>query len=356
MDLTVVIAAHDPRRNVSRAVRSVAVANGETAEALVVCHNTSIDSIRSSLDSDLADPALPIRFLEFSDGVRSPSGPFMRGLGETTSEWVGIMGSDDELDPGACRNWIEAASRTGANAVIARVVRAVPASGSGKETRTVVKSPPKRARRTGDLSLVRDRLAYRAAPLGMFRRSLMDSLGLYLVEGAGNGGDIPFTVRLWHGARVAYAPGPGYVEHADAPQRTTFAARGVAETLQGVTHTVNQPWFAELSPAARHAVGVKFLRANLVSAAVSRAAWTATDARELGQVVDGIRAVAPRAFRDLSRAECAVLRAALGSTGEPRSIPPLKRWRPSALVARSLGGTLSRQGPVRWAFAALMVR
>ena len=63
------------------------------------------------------------------------------------------------------------------------------------------------ARDAYPLDPVRDRLAYRTAPLAFFRRRLIDDLGLALTPGLPTGEDVQFSTRLWFsGARIDFHP------------------------------------------------------------------------------------------------------------------------------------------------------
>ena len=93
-----VIAVHTPTRPIARAVRS-ALSAGRSARVTVVCHNVDRADIAAVLDG-LADDDR-VRLIELRDGLFSPSGPFNAGLDAADATWVSIMGSDDELEPGA---------------------------------------------------------------------------------------------------------------------------------------------------------------------------------------------------------------------------------------------------------------
>lgn len=91
------------------------------------------------------------------------------------------------------------AAETGADAVLARIE-----SADGTLTRT----PPARPRRRHRLDPVRDRLAYRSAPLGLLRRATIERLGLRFPTGLSTGEDLPFTTRLWTAGPVCRRPPP----------------------------------------------------------------------------------------------------------------------------------------------------
>ena len=147
----VILAVHDLRRRVDRAVESV-LRQGSNVSALVVCHNLDAAAVRESLgEVGLRDG---VRFLEHHDTLGSPSGPFNAGIRQSSAQWVSIMGSDDELADGAVAAWLSAAAPD-TDAVIPRLVR-------GPE-RNVVRSPPVRPVRLRDprrrVDAVKDRLS-----------------------------------------------------------------------------------------------------------------------------------------------------------------------------------------------------
>src|SRR5690606_29098886 len=125
----------------------------------VVCHN--IDAAEISAAVPVAMRGF-VRFLALSVGEPSPAGPFMFGIRAATAEYVSIMGSDDFLEPGALRAWVDLARRLDLTAFIPPERHS-----SGAKVAT----PPVRPWHTGLLDPVRDRVAYRTAPLGLIKRA-----------------------------------------------------------------------------------------------------------------------------------------------------------------------------------------
>ena len=313
----VIIAVHDLRRRVDRAVASI-LRQGDGVSALVVCHNLDADAVRDSL-GDLGRQDR-VSFLAHHDALASPSGPFNAGIRRSSAQWVSIMGSDDELADGAVAAWL-AAAEPDTDAVIPRLVRG--------EARNLVRSPPARPLRRGrGVDAVKDRLSYRSAPLGLVRRASVAHLQLELEEGARNGGDLPFATDLWFGGRIVSAlDGPPYIEHADAPVRVTHVAKPVAEELAPVERLVASPSLIGRPRAEREAIAVKLFRRNVKGAVLKRDGGhglTAPDLVALARVCSDLVACAPRLPRILSRADArllALLRAqedpagALGTAG-----------------------------------------
>lgn len=287
----IIIAVHDTRRNIRRAVGSVLRDDDPTIRAYVVCHNVPRAAVEKEIADILARHRGRVRVEELHDGVPSPSGPFNFGLASSDADYVGIMGSDDELDAGAIPQWREQADRYRADAVIAKVVRG--------NQRTLVRSPPKRVWKTGPLSFSRDRLSYRSAPLGLIRREAVTRLHLRLLDGARSGGDLPFVTRLWSLGRVVPATGIGaYVEHADAPVRVTWEPKPVFTELTAMRDLLGSAFVRSLSKRDREALATKLVRRNLMDTIRIRdggRALTEDDLVALRDALTRIGQLAPRA-------------------------------------------------------------
>lgn len=294
-----IVAVHDTRRDIRRAVSSILADSDPRIRAFVVAHNLDRAEVASELTALVASYPGRLRIEELKDGIPSPSGPFNFGMAESDAEFVGIMGSDDELDRDAIAQWRAIARRHNADAVIAKVVRG--------EQRTLVRSPPKRVFRTGVLDFAKDRLSYRSAPLGIVRRSAIARLDLQLLAGARNGGDLPFVTRLWAGGRVVPSQGiAAYIEHADAPVRVTHVAKPVVEELSALVATLDDPVVGAMSRASKEALATKLLRRNLTDSVRKRnqgRGFTADDIVAMREVVGHLDALAPRARRMLSVAQ-----------------------------------------------------
>lgn len=346
----VIIAAHNPARPVARAVDSVVNGNPE-AQTVVVCHNTSIDSIRDTLTPRSVEQ---VRFIELNDGIKAPSGPFNHGIAESTAEFVSIMGSDDRLDAGAVANWLAVADRWQADAVITRLVRG--------DDRSLVRSPVKRPWRHGPLDIVRDRLSYRSAPLGLVRRSTVDRLGLELTPGARSGGDLEFVSRLWAGGRVVYADGPGYVEMPDATDRVTYVMKPVAEEFCWINELLTGDWFANQPARVRRAIGVKLIRRNLIDTILKRRELVSWDAEDLSVLIATTRRMvqaAPGVYQLLSAREADLLTAIREGRTEQFAarVAATKVFRhPAALLGRHPSSWTHPAGSLRFAVAGALMR
>ncbi|MCD2444060.1 glycosyltransferase family 2 protein [Agromyces sp. SYSU K20354] len=343
-EVDVVIAVHDPRRAIARAVGSVLTSSG-VARVLVVCHNTPVDGIAAGLGR-IADDRR-VRLEPFDDGIGSPAGPFNRGLELATARFTAIMGSDDELAEGAIDAWIATADRHGADVVIPAMRYA-----GGRR----VPTPPTRPGRATRLDGVRDRLAYRTAPIGLVARERFGALRF--TPGLATGEDLAYSTRLWFsGAGIArVGSGAEYVIHDDAV-RVTFTHRPIEDELAAVTGLVSDEWVTALPSRSREALAVKLWRISVFGAVHHRSGnWTPDDRRALAAVADAIEGLAPGAVAVLSRAELALRRAIADPTASDDDLDARSRARrrfatPASLIPANPLRVAAREAPLRFAFA-----
>ncbi|MFD1507223.1 glycosyltransferase family 2 protein [Georgenia yuyongxinii] len=350
----VVIAVHTPTRPIARAVASVLDGNGQGVRLSVVCHNIDADQIAAEVPPGHREQ---VRFLEHRDSVRSAAGPFNAGMRAADGEFVSIMGSDDTMEPGAVASWLALARRTGAETVVARLVRGA--------RRTIVPTPPTRPRLRGLSDPLADRLSYRSAPLGLVSTAARARLGAELAEGLAVGDDVPYVTRLWFESKVAVdRGGPAYVIGEDAADRVTYAPRPIAVELAFVHHLFDQPWFAAYPLRARQAVAVKVARIHLFGAVFHRqdaAIWTAEERAALAAVTRRLAEAAPGYERVLSLADRRVLDAAADPAALAEELiagarARRRHGRPSTVLTRDPRGLLAREGPARFMAASLLVR
>ena len=350
----VIIACHTPERPVGRAVASLLDGNCEHASVAVVCHNVAAEEIAQVLRPG---DRSRVRLLEHRDGHRSASGPFNAGIASSRARFVSILGSDDVLAPGAVASWLEVAGRTGAEFVIPRL--ALGEAGRG------VPTPVARMHRAGLVDLVSDRLAYRSAPLGLMRRTMLERTGASLVEGATVGGDVAMVTQLMATVPTAYDRcGPPYVIGEDAGDRVTYVVRPIAEQLGFVPPWLEAAWFTALPSRARAAVGTKILRIHVFGAVFYRPEeeiWTASEREDLARLTALVLEAAPGAEHPLSRADRRLADACLDPevpAGELIAAAQARRrhGRPATLVPRDLAWILHREAPLRFMAASLAVK
>ena len=348
-----VVAVHSTARPVERAVASVLAHTRTPLRVTVVCHNIDAGPIAEKLGALVDDPR--VRTIEHRDGLRSPSGPFNRGLDEATAPFVSIMGSDDLLEPGAVDSWVARQRADDADMVVTHLRHA---SGA------YVPTPPVRPWRTRRLEGSRDRLAYRSAPLGIVRRAAFPTLRL--TEGAPVGGDIAFVLSIWFSRRrISYdRTGPAYVIGADASDRVTFRPKPVAEEFTYLESLLEDSRFVGLGPRERASYAVKFLRVQVFGAVHNRpdpAFWTPQERADLRAVTRQILDLAPGAERVLSIADRRVLDAVL-DLGTPvevlfaRGVARRRFRSPAALLTRDPSRLLAREAPLRFMVASVLSR
>lgn len=335
----VVIAVHQPTRPVERAVASVLDGTRAPVRVTVVVHNTDAEPIRRRLGDHLADERL--RVVEYRDGIPSPAGPMNHGLELATAPYASLLGSDDAFEPGAIDAWLTAARLPGGEPADA-VIAPIRISTGGEQAHPPAR--PGRVRRGLPLDPVRDRLVYRAAPLGLIGRARL--AGLRFPEGLQTGEDQPFSATMWFtaGSRVVFpAAGPGYLVHEDQSDRVTFAARAVTDELRVLDDLLDPAavWMRRRSD--RVSVVTKFIRSTLFDAVASRVEdrWNSGTTAELAAAAARLRDCEPRAVGLLARAEGRLFSKILAGDAIAAELTPLLAER-SRL--RSLGAVV----PNRW--------
>lgn len=350
----VIIACHTPARPVGRAVASVVEGSGDVASTTVVCHNIAAAEIRAVIAPEHRGA---VTFVEHRDAFRSASGPFNAGLDRDGAPYAAIMGSDDMLAPGAVASWLAVQRRTGAGFVMTRL--ALGGAGNG------VPTPAVRMHRGGRVDLVRDRLAYRSAPLGLLSRDMLRRTGARLVDGATIGGDVAMVTRLMATQATAYDRfGPPYVIGEDASDRVTYVIRPIAEQLGFFPDLLDADWFADLPAAARAAIGTKLLRIHVFGAVFYRAEesiWTPGQRRDLARITADLVARAPGCLRPLSRADRRVVASCLDPAVPASELIAAAQerrlhGRPATLLTQDLSVLGHREAPPRFMAASLAVK
>lgn len=358
--MDVVVAVHTPDRPIERTVASLMASGLPTdpsasgrLRVTVVCHNTAAAPIRERVAPEHRGH---VRFVEYTDGIKSPAGPFNHGISLATGTWVSIMGSDDSLEPGAMKRWVKAADEQNADVLIAPMAHA----GGGP-----IRTPVVRRNRTQGLNPVADRLTYRTAPLGIMRLSLVRSLALVLPTRYATGEDQSFSAQLWFsGARISYGRGlPRYLVHDDAVVRVTATPRSVSEDLAFAADLVDSDWFAGLGAKARAAIVTKLLRVHVFGHVMLRAeqgSWCARDAAQMATVAQRLLFAAPRAARPLSLADRALLDAVAREEADPAAMKSLATLRrtfsdPRTWLPRDLSATLHPEAPLRFMSASALL-
>ncbi|MGO4384594.1 glycosyltransferase [Specibacter sp. RAF43] len=307
-DVDVIIAVHQLNRPIRRAVSSVlaAAAPGQ-ARAIVIAHGLDADDVRSLLQGL---PQERVQVVEHVDGVRSAAGPFNAGLRRADAEFVAVMGSDDMLEPGALSGWVNLARQRRADVVLAPLKL---------QSGPIVRTPRLRPLRRHRLDPIRDRLAYRTAPLGLLRLSTIRGRGLAFMEGMPTGEDVSFSLNLWFGgSHIVMGPANGhYVIGEDAVERVTHAKFALDDEFSPFLELLGEPWLQALPVGERTAIAVKIARIHVLTAMTVRGAhweWGGTDGLALQQILGRLQDVAPGFEAAFSRADRRLLGAALVAT------------------------------------------
>ena len=354
-----IIAVHNAKRPIGRAVKSVAesglglnVQGG--VRVTVVCHNVNIREIAARIPADLRDE---VRYIELHDGIPSPAGPLNMGLDHATAPYSSVMGSDDALESGALGQWLRIAEKYGSDAVIAPERHA-----DGRKVRT----PVARIGRARRLDPVKDRLIYRTAPLGLIRTDAIRRMGLRFSEGLRTGEDQEFSAKLWFGARrIDYAAGSGqYVVGSDAGDRVTYTRRPVSEELQFIIRFLDNEWFLNRADRERRAIATKLIRVHIFSLVLTRyesGGWSQNDVAELALVLGKLLDVARGAASPLSIADRRLIDAILAPEATEARLVELARARRrfgnlATLIPSRFTASLDPESPLRFLPASALLR
>lgn len=323
-----IIACHDERRPLERAVASI-VQDADVRDRVrvtVVAHGIDAAPIRERL----ADIAGDIRVLPFADGIRSAAGPFNHGLANADAEYCGVMGSDDFLEPGTMSGWVRHVSVERPAAAIAQI---------RLQGEAVMPNPLVRLKRRRHLDPAKDRLFYRTAPLGLIRTDRMRELGLKMKEHVRVGEDFEFGIRLWAQAgRIDFLSGLGsYVIGQDVAERTTLAEMTMQERLEPIVSLLDDGLFDELSRTQRAALAIKLVRVSIVGNAQALVKKLSDeDVRRLTDLLRRLLHAAPRALEPFNRKDRLVIDALLADASAEILASAVERGRGASRASRWL--------------------
>lgn len=265
-DVDVVVPVHTAERPIGRAVASVLRGTASRVRVLVVCHEIDPAIVAHALAQIGLAGDDRITLLPHHDGLRSPAGPFNRGLAAVESPFFAELGSDDTLADGALDAWLALARARDAEIVIPSM--AWPRA---------VATPPVRPRHRALLDPVADRLAYRTSTVGLISRRLRERARA--TEGLRTGEDIAPSLRLWFsGARIAQGDRSApYVVHTDGDDRAT-AGNSIGDALAFVPSVVGDQDLRALAARERAAIAAKLLRVHVFGAITAHTGeWNAED-------------------------------------------------------------------------------
>ncbi|MBZ4318064.1 glycosyltransferase family 2 protein [Streptomyces huiliensis] len=185
-DVTVIIASYNAMPYVTRSVTSVLDQTlGADRIELIVVNDGSTDGTAAELDRLAAGaPCMRVIHQENSGG---PAGPRNLGLDRATGRHVFFLDADDHLGPEALERMVAAADKNGSDVVLGRIVgeggRRAPSSMFGR-------NQPK-------TDVFSSRVYWTLNPMKLFRRALIDRLGLRFETGLSIGEDQPFTATAY---------------------------------------------------------------------------------------------------------------------------------------------------------------
>lgn len=353
--MDVIIPVHDASRPLHRPVRSLLRSGLDPSGELrinVVAHNISASEVRDSLPAELATH---LRFLECSDGIPSPAGPRTLALEHSDGKYVAFIDSDDHHDDGALGDWVARAERDNLDAVLPL---------QRHDTGARIRTPPTRPWRDGDLDPIRDRLAYRTAPLALLRRSTIERVDARFETGVRNGSDQIFALKLWFAnTRVRLARGgPEYVVGSDAVTRVTTQPHPLESELRATTKLLTNPWLHSLSEPERLAIVVKFVRVQFMAALSKRLGSGDWNDTSLSSAIEFLHAAhhASPMFTDAIAVADARLCAAVLRRASADELALLARKRrafgtPATILTPTTKTLFAVNAPLRFITASLLV-
>ncbi len=343
--VSVVIPVHTPDRPIRTAVESVIGQNAPGTDVVVVCHNTSLTSIRQRL---VGLDAERYSLLELQDGIPSPAGPLNLGVESVTSDYVTVLGSDDVYEPHVFDFWRKELAECSPDLLVGQFK----VEGVGR-----VLAPAPRVGRFRRLDAAKDLLYTRTPQLAVLFRSDLVRHRDYpgFMPAARNGEDIALSAFLWSvSTSTAYSRcRDGFLVGNSANDRVTAAPLSVTELLKPVLFTLEQPWIAGLENSQRVALALKLTTNHVLSILRSRersAAISDGDLAHYRDVLTRLERLSPGYGGRLTRRDYGLVSAILmgkrdrllewleDSRPLPRYLPQQLRYMfsPSGVIRRAL--------------------
>lgn len=193
-DVTVVLAVYNTMPYLQQTLDSlVAQTLGHGRLEVVAVDDGSTDGSGELLDAYAARHPELFRVVH-QENSGGPAGPCNRALDIASGRFVYFLGADDHLAPEALERMVGYADEHGADIVMGRVVGV-----NGRFIRQGVFR-----RNDPDLDRYGPELRWSLANTNLYRRALVERLGLRYVEGLPFGSDQPFMVEaMVHASRIA---------------------------------------------------------------------------------------------------------------------------------------------------------
>ncbi|MFC5145873.1 glycosyltransferase family 2 protein [Streptomyces aureoversilis] len=186
-DVTVIIAAYNAMPYVTGSVGSVLEQSlGADRIELIVVDDGSTDGTAAELDR-LAEQAGPGMRVVHQPNSGGPAGPRNLGLEQATGRYVYFLDADDRIGPEALERMVAAADENGSDVVLGRIV--------GEGGRRAPQSMFRRNQPRTDVFT--SRVYWTLNPMKLFRRELIDRLGLRFDTGLSIGEDQPFVATAY---------------------------------------------------------------------------------------------------------------------------------------------------------------
>lgn len=291
-EVQVVIAVHRLDRPIRRAVNSVLEC--QDAEAIVVAHGIE------PADLDLPDSDR-ITVLSCQEKMGYPGPPKNLGIAHATAPYVSLLDSDDYYEPGALTAMLSRARTEDADIVLAPTV----------DPKDGLQLSPLTTRQTG-LSGARDRLYYRTAVRGLYRRRILQSDRYRLREDLRTGEDMQPTLRMFSDDLniCSFLEDPAYVLADDGGPRVSEAPMPASRALLAIQTLIEDGEISALPQQKQIAVIVKLLRIHVLHAFEGRAAQgrlSQPDLDSIARVVRALYKLNPDAVDAFSQADSDVL-------------------------------------------------
>ncbi|WP_424891639.1 glycosyltransferase family 2 protein [Streptomyces sp. XH2] len=185
-EVTVIIAAYNAMPYVTRSVDSVLRQSlGADRIELIAVDDGSTDGTAAELDR-LAERA-PLMHVIRQPNSGGPAGPRNLGLDRATGRYVFFLDADDHLGPEALERMVAAADENGSDVALGRIV--------GEGGRRAPGSMFRRNQPRTDVFA--SRVYWTLNPMKLFRRELIDRLGLRFDTGLSIGEDQPFVATAY---------------------------------------------------------------------------------------------------------------------------------------------------------------
>ncbi|HEY1179850.1 MAG TPA: glycosyltransferase family A protein, partial [Phytomonospora sp.] len=190
--VSIVVPAYNAMPYLTRSIESaLAQTIGHDDLEVIVVDDGSTDDTGDEADRFAAAHPKVVRSVH-QPNSGGPGAPRNTALDVATGKYVFFLDADDYLGPEAIERMVATAEENGSDVVLGRMV--------GVDGRRVPRAMFKKSR--GKVSLYASKVYWTLSPLKLFRRELIENLGLRFPVGAAFGEDQPFVAKAYINARV----------------------------------------------------------------------------------------------------------------------------------------------------------